>query len=78
MKRKQKEVEDKIPSEPMEYKTLDLLKMIRDEYSDFQGLTDNDKKINSLMDFSFGVFLYTLIRYDNSNYRKVFCKTEDK
>lgn len=70
--KKKKEVENEMKCSPMKYKTIDLLKMIKEGFSDFCNTSDNTKKLEYLGDVVFGVFIYNLLRYDNSNYKKLF------
>jgi hypothetical protein len=59
-------VKEIIPS-----KTIDLLRIIKEEYVDFQKSTDSKEKMNHIMEVQFGTFLYFLTRYDYGNYLKL-------
>lgn len=75
---KKTEIEDEVKGSPMKYKTIDLLKMVRDGFSDFHNTTDNEKKLEYLMDVVFGVFVYNLLRYDYHNYVRLFEKSKEE
>ena len=64
-KTKQGSNDDKLP-----FKTLDLLRIIKEEYTDFYKTEETDKKINHMMEVMFGTFLYVLSRYDYRNFMK--------
>jgi len=52
-------------------KTIDILKIVVDEYTMFQKSKDTDEKLNHIMEVVFGTFLYFLIRYDYVHYLKL-------
>lgn len=74
---KKKKEEDEVNGSPMKYKTIDLLKMVMDGFTDFHNTTDNEKKLEYLMEVVFGVFVYNLLRYDYHNYQRLIDKKED-
>lgn len=53
-------------------KTSDLLQIIKEEWEDTHNSSDIGEKINHLNDMMFGFIIYNLIRYDHSNYQKLF------
>ena len=75
--KKNKEVVNEMKCSPMKYKTIDLLKMIKEGFSDFCNTSDNTKKLEYLGDVVFGVFVYNLLRYDYHNYRRLFIDKEE-
>lgn len=64
--KKSNEVEKK-----MSVKTIDLLRIIKDEYIEFQKSTDSDERMDHMMEVLFGTFLYLLTRYDYGNFMKL-------
>lgn len=54
----------------------EIIKIILDEYTKFQKNTDNEQKINQIMEVLFGTFLYLIVRYDYDNYLKMKNKNE--
>ncbi len=73
MKKKTEIEGKKIPSKT----TIDLLRIIQEVWSDFHHTDDNDKKMLCIMDTIYGVFVYTLLRYDYHNYRRLFIDKEE-
>ena len=59
-------------------KTIDLLRVIQEVWCDFHNTDDNDKKMDCIMDVLYGFFVYTLLRYDYHNYRRLFIDKEEK
>ena len=49
------------------FNIIDLLRIIKEEYTDFYKKTeDTDKKINHMMEVMFGTFLYILTKDDDN------------
>jgi hypothetical protein len=61
----------------LSFKVLDLLRIIKEEYTEFYKTEETDKKINHMMEVMFGTFLYVLSRYDYRNLMK-FIQIETK
>lgn len=72
--KKKTEIEgkNKLPS-----KTIDLLRVIQEVWSDFHHTDDNDKKMLCLVDLVYGTHIYNLIRYDYLNYKRLFIDKEE-
>ena len=70
--KKTKEMEKK-----MSVKNIDLLRIIKDEYIEFQKSTDSDERMDHMMEVLFGTFLYLLTRYDYGNFMKLKETKED-
>lgn len=70
--KKKKELEQKrIPTQTID----EILRIIKDEYLDFQKTTDTGQRMEHMMEVFFGTFLYLLSRYDFENLVKM---REDK
>lgn len=61
-------------------KTFEVISIIKNEWKDFHNTTDNEEKMNHIMEMMFGIFLYNLIRYDYHNFLRLVdeVKKEDK
>lgn len=76
---KKKKIEIRIPKDRIGYKTSDLLRMIKESYSDFYDTSDSQKKIEYLGEMIFGFIVYSVMKNDYQNYIRVFLTPkEDK
>lgn len=55
----------------------EIIKIITDEYSDFQKSTTTEEKLNHISEITFGTLLYLLVRYDYDNYLKMKNNNEE-
>lgn len=58
-------------------KTIEILRIIVDEYTMFQKSKDNKERLNHLMEVLMFFILYIVQRYNYGNYLKLKEKRED-
>lgn len=50
---------------------MDLMKILLDEYTNYQSSKTTEDKLNHITEMVFGTFLYLLYRYDYENLLKI-------